>query len=62
MASLITACAIFFVVASVIAALRADDETLQTFADSPKRLPDPGSRDLYALSGTLGRAPVPSWA
>jgi hypothetical protein len=61
MASVITAFAIFFVVASIIAALRATDDDVATFADSPKLLPDPGSRDLYALSGTLGRAPVPTW-
>jgi hypothetical protein len=61
MASLITAFAIFFVVASIVAALRATEQDVTTFADSPKLLPDPGSRDLYAVGGTLGRAPVPSW-
>jgi hypothetical protein len=61
MASIITALAVFFVVVSVIAALRSDEETVTDFADAPTRLPNPGSRDIYAVSGTLGRAPVPSW-
>jgi hypothetical protein len=62
MASLITAFAIFFVVASIIAVLRAEDESVATFADSPRRLPNPGSRDLHTVVGaTLGRAHVPSW-
>ncbi|MBC7461070.1 MAG: hypothetical protein H7287_06885 [Thermoleophilia bacterium] len=29
--------------------------------DQPRRAPRPGARDSYAVTGMLGRAPVPSW-
>lgn len=29
--------------------------------DQPKRAPLPGARDAHAVTGMLGRAPVPSW-
>jgi hypothetical protein len=62
MASFITAAAIFVVIASIISALRTgDDEAAAAFADSPRKLPNPGPRDIYAVGGTLGSAPVPSW-
>jgi len=50
-------------VALAIAAIRDDTPALDHTFDAPKRLPDPGARDLYAVGGiTLASAPVPSWS
>lgn len=62
MGGFIAALALFAAIAGFVAAMRADDEAVQHFADSPRRLPNPGSRDLHTVTGiTLGRAHVPSW-
>jgi hypothetical protein len=51
----------FFTIVAVIGVLRTDDEQVTDFADAPRRTPDPSPRDVHALTGTLGAAPVPSW-
>lgn len=62
MGGFIAAISLFGAIAGIVAAMRADDASVQHFADSPRRLPPPGSRDLHAVTGiTLGRAHVPSW-
>jgi hypothetical protein len=37
------------------------DEPAYLPGDVPNKLPQPGARDRYALTGALGSAPVPSW-
>lgn len=59
---LFLALALFIALAGVVASMRSDDEAIAHAFDAPKRLPNPGSRDLHTVtSGTLGRAHVPSW-
>ncbi len=51
----------FCTIAAVIQVVRADSRDVDAFCDQPRRLPDPSPRDLHAITGTLDRAPVPSW-
>jgi hypothetical protein len=53
---------VFVAVATVLQIARADDEaTSDAAAYGHRRTPDPSPRDLHAVTGTLGNAPVPSW-
>ena len=59
---LFTAIVFFGALTAAITALRSSDDAVEEFAAEPRRLPDPGSRDLHTVAGgTLGRAYVPSW-
>ncbi|MCB0880003.1 MAG: hypothetical protein KDC46_13615 [Thermoleophilia bacterium] len=51
----------FFALVAAIGIVRVDEEDYNEFADAPRRTPDPSPRDIYAVTGTLGSAPVPSW-
>ena len=52
----------FFVIVAAIGVARAGDDDLHEVIDgSPKRVPDPSPRDRYAVTVSLGSAPVPSW-
>jgi hypothetical protein len=58
---LFTAICFFGALTWIITELRGTEEP-DGYAPEPKRVPDPGSRDLHTVSGpTLGRAHVPSW-
>lgn len=62
MTGLLAALLLFTAIVGLVAAYRTDDDGVRAFADSPRRLPDPGPRDLHTVtSGTLGRAHVPNW-
>ena len=57
----LTALALALVVFA-LAATRDRSPALDHTFDAPKRLPDPGPRDVHAVGGlTLANAPVPSW-
>ncbi|MEO6867500.1 MAG: hypothetical protein ABI200_05720 [Gaiellales bacterium] len=61
MTGFFTAVVVFFTIVGIISALRADEDALDAMADQPRKLPDPGARDIYTLTGSLSRADVPSW-
>lgn len=61
MTGIFLALLLFGGIATLSGVLLSSDEQVDDFADMPKRLPNPGPRDLYSVSGTLGRAQVPSW-
>lgn len=58
---LLLAVLVFVGVVGMVGTLRASDEDVHEFMHEPKRVPDPSPRDLHALTGTLGSAPVPHW-
>ena len=59
---LFTAIVFFGALTWIITALRGSDDAADGYVREPKRVPDPGSRDLHTVTnGTLGRAYVPSW-
>jgi hypothetical protein len=59
---LFTAIVFFGALTAVITALRSSEDASDGYVPEPKRVPDPGSRDLHTVTGgTLGRAWVPSW-
>lgn len=61
MMGLLVAVLTFGVIAVVVSTIRAEDATASSYMEAPKRVPDPSPRDLHAVSGLLGKAPVPSW-
>lgn len=62
MSGLIAAVFLFAAIAALVAGMRAEGASEASLpGDSPRRLPDPGPRDMHAVTGTLGHAPVPSW-
>jgi hypothetical protein len=61
MLGLLVAVLTFGVIAVVVSTIRAEDVPTSGYMDAPKRVPDPSPRDLHAVSGVLGKAPVPSW-
>lgn len=61
MTGILVACALFGALAATASAMtRAGTADAAPGLDQ-RRLPDPGARDLYAVTGALGRAHVPSW-
>ena len=58
---LLVAVLIFTAVVGIAGALRANDDEIGAFADEPRRVPNPSPRDIHAITGTLGHAPVPRW-
>lgn len=61
MTGFIAALALFGAIAAIVAAARADDTAVQQLGQGPHRAPKPGPRDMHAVTGSLGRAHVPSW-
>jgi hypothetical protein len=57
---LFTAIVFFGALTWAITALRQVDDAAAYVAE-PKRMPDPGARDIHTVDGSLGRAYVPSW-
>ena len=51
----------FLAIVAAIGIARTDDDAVHSFAGEPRRVPDPSPRDIHAVTGTLGSAPVPSW-
>lgn len=58
---LLVASAIFVALVGIVGALRAGADDVEAFAGEPRRVPNPSPRDIYAVTGMLDRAPVPSW-
>jgi hypothetical protein len=63
---IVTALVFFGALTWIITALRESDDhsdvDARAWVEVPSRLPNPGPRDLHAVTGgTLGRAHVPSW-
>lgn len=62
MFGLLIAALLFAGIVGIVASLRADDDSVQSLLDHPRKVPNPGPRDLHTVtSATLGRAHVPSW-
>lgn len=61
MTGIFLALLLFGAIATVGGVLLSSDETVEDFVDAPRRMPNPGPRDLYSVNPTLGRAPVPKW-
>jgi hypothetical protein len=57
---LLTAIVFFGALTAILTALRTTGDSNVGLAE-PKRVPDPGARDIHTVDGTLGRAYVPSW-
>ncbi len=51
----------FVAIVTAIGIARTSDDEVHEFMREPKRVPDPSPRDIHAITGTLGSAPVPSW-
>lgn len=52
---------VFVAVVGLIGMTRASEDELQSHAFEHRRTPDPSPRDVHAVTGTLGSAPIPSW-
>ncbi len=61
MTGIFLALLLFGAIATLGGVLLSTDESVEDFADMPRRMPDPGPRDRYALGHALNRAPVPTW-
>lgn len=62
MTGFLVAMALFGAIAAATsAATRAGADDELALDAGPRRLPNPGARDLHAVTGALGRAHVPSW-
>ena len=62
MTGLLTAIGLFIALTALLAHLRSADDDRTYDGHVPKKLPNPGARDIHAVSGTtLSRAHVPSW-
>jgi hypothetical protein len=62
MTGVLTAVVLFAAIAGLIAGYRTDSDRAESFDDAPRRVPNPGPRDLHTVTGsTLARAYVPSW-
>lgn len=61
MTSIFLALLLFGALATIGGIMLSSDEQVDDLADAPRRMPDPGPRDRYAMGTTLNRAPVPSW-
>lgn len=52
----------FVAIVAIVGIVRTNDDAgAPAWPDEPRRLPEPSPRDRYAITGMLGRAPVPSW-
>lgn len=61
MTGIFLALLLFGAIAAVGGVLLSSDESVEDFAHMPRRMPNPGARDRYAVGNTLNRAPVPTW-
>ena len=58
---IIVAIALFIAIIAAAHQLQQHEAGALESHDQPRRAPRPGARDTHAVTGMLGRAPVPSW-